>query len=149
MKGGAHIAYVGVGWRAVAVIVDAVVFLVIGYLVALATGSVTATGFELRGGPAFLTFLLWFGYAIAMEATLGATMGKLLLGLRVVTVDGAPVGWQKAIVRNALRLVDGLLVYLVAAILVWRSPLRQRLGDRVAGTVVVRAGGAPAASAGV
>lgn len=43
--------------------------------------------------------------------------------------------------RNVLRLLDGLFFYLIAAILVWTSRNRQRLGDRVAGTAVVRAAG--------
>jgi uncharacterized RDD family membrane protein YckC len=46
---------------------------------------------------------------------------------------------QAALIRNILRIVDGLFVYLVGAILVWKSDKRQRLGDRVAHTVVVRA----------
>ena len=42
-----------------------------------------------------------------------------------------------------LRMVDGLFVYLVGAILVMTSPTKQRLGYRVTGTVVVRRGFAP------
>jgi uncharacterized RDD family membrane protein YckC len=131
-------AYVGVGWRAVAAIVDGGVLFAVAYLVAVFTGGVTESGFEVEGGPAFLSFLVWFVYYTAMEALLGASLGKLLLGLRVVMVDGTPVSWPAAIVRNVLRIVDGFLVYLVAALLVWTSPKRQRLGDRVAGTVVIR-----------
>ena len=75
-----------------------------------------------------------------MEAQFGATIGKRLIGLKVVKLDaGAPVDWQAAIVRNVLRLVDGLFFYLVGAIVVWTSGKKQRLGDRIAGTVVIRA----------
>ena len=45
---------------------------------------------------------------------------------------------QPAVLRNVLRIVDGQLAYLVGAILVMTSRTKQRLGDRVAGTVVVR-----------
>lgn len=61
-----------------------------------------------------------------------------MLGLRVVKTDGSPLGWSQAVIRNLLRVIDGLFSYLVGAILIWDSPLRQRLGDRAAKTVVVR-----------
>lgn len=131
-------AYVGVGWRAVAAIIDAGVLFAVAYLAAMFTGGLNDTGFEVQGGPAFLSFLIWFAYYIVMEALLGASLGKLLLGLRVVSEDGTAIGWPAAIVRNVLRVVDGFLFYLVAALVAWGSPKRQRLGDRVAGTVVVR-----------
>jgi len=73
-----------------------------------------------------------------LEATQGATLGKRILGLRVVKIDGSPIGWSESIIRNLLRIIDGLFAYLVGAILIWTSPQRQRLGDRVAKTVVVR-----------
>ena len=131
--------YVSVGWRLVAQIIDLIVFFVIAWVVAMATGSTTADGFSMEGGTALLPVVIYFVYVIAMEATIGATLGKLALGLRVVKADGSsPIGWPASLIRNALRIVDGLFVYLVGAILVWRSPTRQRLGDRVAGTVVVK-----------
>ncbi|HEV7237477.1 MAG TPA: RDD family protein, partial [Ktedonobacteraceae bacterium] len=77
-------------------------------------------------------------YYIVMEATQGATLGKMALGLRVVKVNGSPISWTESIVRNLLRIIDGLFVYLVGAIFVWTSPLKQRLGDRAAQTVVIR-----------
>src|SRR5437016_2857876 len=67
-------------------------------------------------------------------ATLGATLGKLAFGLRVVKTDGTPITWSGSLIRNLLRLVDGLLYYLVGAMLIWTSPLKQGLGDRVAKT---------------
>jgi uncharacterized RDD family membrane protein YckC len=97
----------GVGWRAVAVIIDFVVLFIIGYAVALVTGGTTATGFEMTGVPALFTFFLWVAYYIGMEALFGATLGKMVLGLRVIKVDGTAIGWQEAIVRNVLRVVDG------------------------------------------
>ena len=82
--------------------------------------------------------LLAILYYIVMEATQGATLGKMALGLRVVKTNGSPISWSESIIRNLLRIIDGLFFYLVGAILIWNSPLRQRLGDRAANTVVVR-----------
>jgi RDD family len=60
-----------------------------------------------------------------------------ILSLRVVGEDGSPIYLGAAFLRNVLRLVDGLFFYLVAAVSVWASPTRQRLGDRAAHTYVV------------
>jgi uncharacterized RDD family membrane protein YckC len=130
--------YAGVGVRAVAWIIDTVVFFLIAWAVAAATGGTTAGGFEISGAPAFAAFAIWFGYLIAAEAVAGTTLGKRIVGLRVVKADGSQMDWSASVIRNVLRIIDGLFVYLVGAILVWRSPTRQRLGDRVADTYVVR-----------
>jgi uncharacterized RDD family membrane protein YckC len=124
--------------RAVATALDVVVLVVIGYAIAKMSGGVTREGFELHGGPALFWFAAGFAYYVIMEASFGATLGKLTLGLRVVGEDGSPIGWSGALVRNILRVVDGLFFYLVGAVVAWSSPRRQRLGDRVAGSVVVR-----------
>jgi len=131
--------YVGVGPRAVATIIDTVLLMVAGYLIAMFSGGATAAGFQLQGAPFFLWLVIALAYYIVMEAQFGATVGKRSIGLKVVKLDaGAPVDWQAAIVRNVLRVVDGLFFYLVGAIVVWTSDKKQRLGDRIAGTVVVR-----------
>lgn len=129
---------VGVGPRAVAIIIDTIILMIVGYVIALFFGGVTAGGFQLNGGPAFLFFIIALAYYVVMEAQQGATVGKLVLGLRVVKEDGGAMDWQASIVRNLLRIVDGLFFYLVGAILVWTSDKKQRLGDRLANTVVVK-----------
>ncbi len=130
---------VGVGRRALAVLIDTILLAVAGYVIALATGNTTTSGFELQGGPAFLLFGIALAYYIVMEATSGATLGKRAMGLKVVKEGGEALDWQASIVRNLLRIVDGFLFYLVAAVAVWISKRRQRLGDMAAKTLVVKA----------
>jgi len=132
--------YVGVGLRAVAIIIDMILLSILGYLIAAFSGGTTADGFQLEGTPALLLFVLGLGYYVVMEAQFGWTVGKRLLGLRVIKANGAPLDWGAAIIRNLLRIIDGLFFYLIGAILVWTSEKKQRLGDRVAQTVVVRSG---------
>ena len=78
----------------------------------------------------------------------GRTPGKRLIGLRVVQSDGAPVGLRASAVRNLLRLVEGLpLSYVPAIVCILFTRDNQRIGDLAAGTVVVheaRAGAPPA-----
>jgi len=131
-------ALVGVGWRFAATLVDGIVLFIVGYFMAIVTGETTQGGFNLQGASAFVWFLIGIGYYIVMEAMLGATVGKMACGLKVVKTDTGTMDWNASVVRNVLRIIDGLFVYLVGAILVWTSPQRQRLGDRVAHTVVVK-----------
>lgn len=87
-----------------------------------------------------LNFLVVFGYPVAMETLWGGrTLGKAAFGLRVVTTEGAPVRFRHAAIRAALALVDFALTSGVAAVVASLvSSRRQRLGDMVAGTVVLR-----------
>src|SRR5205807_7961034 len=79
-------------------------------------------------------------YFSAQEALFGATWGKLVAGVCVVDVDGRRPTPGAVLVRNVLRLLDYWpLFYVVGGIAAMTSPSRQRLGDRVARTLVVRA----------
>jgi uncharacterized RDD family membrane protein YckC len=70
----------------------------------------------------------------------GQTVGKRLLRLRVVDGAGLRLEPSQVIVRNLMRLVDGLpAFYLLGGITCLVSRHRQRLGDLAAGTVVIRA----------
>lgn len=131
---------VGVGPRAAAVIIDAILIGILGFIVDAALGT----------GAYIIFALLTLLYFPVMEKTQGATVGKMALGLKVVMEDGSPLTWGAAIIRTLLRIIDGLFVYLIGAILVWTSPKKQRLGDRVAKTLVIKRDAvvAPVASSG-
>lgn len=77
-----------------------------------------------------------FLYLWLFEAAFEASLGKVIVGLRVVrTTPRGPLA--ACAIRNALRLIDGLGLYMVGALFAGSSPLRRRLGDIVAGTAVV------------
>jgi uncharacterized RDD family membrane protein YckC len=60
--------------------------------------------------------------------------------IRVVrAADGSRIGYGEAAIRTILRIIDGIFAYLIGAILIWSSDKKQRLGDRVAHTIVVPA----------
>ena len=134
---------VGVGKRAVAVIIDSILLGTIGFALAAMTGGETETGFHLQGAPFFLFLLISLAYFIVMEKTSGATLGKMAMGIKVVRLDGQPMDWGAAVIRNLLRIIDGQFVYLVGALVVWFSKSKQRLGDMAAKTIVVSAKGEP------
>jgi len=84
--------------------------------------------------------LVWVTYYAVLEGLFGATFGKRLAGLRVTDLDGRRIGRQAAILRNVARLLDVLpFLYLLGGILTLSSGQHQRLGDRLAGTLVVPA----------
>ncbi len=89
--------------------------------------------------PLCLVFLVvMFLYFVLFEGLSGATPGKRVLRLRVVGADGGPAGLTRALVRNALRVVDSLpALGILAALLIASSQDRTRFGDRVAATRVV------------
>ncbi len=84
-------------------------------------------------------FLASWGWDVAWE-TLGGgrTPGKRLAGIRVVRADGGPPGLLDSLVRNLLRALELPLLYAPAILMVALGERRQRLGDLVAGTRVVR-----------
>lgn len=85
-------------------------------------------------------FAIGFAYSALLEAFWnGQTIGKRLFHLRVIDQSGLPLRVEQAWVRNLMRVFDALpLTYLVGGISTLSSPLMQRFGDRVAGTLVVR-----------
>ncbi len=90
--------------------------------------------------PICIVFLfIIFVYLILMEAYVGWTVGKRIMGMKVVDDTGNKVGISKSLIRNLLRFVDGLPAFnIFGIILIAYSPRSQRFGDRIAKTYVVR-----------
>ncbi len=126
-------------WFAFLMIAISIVGAITGETQSTPTGSET----YLTGTPATIALLLWLslsiGYHTVLEWQFGKTLGKFLVKIEVTAADGSPLTLRASAVRNVLRLVDYLpLVYIIGIVLVVLSDRQQRLGDRVAKTVVVR-----------
>jgi uncharacterized RDD family membrane protein YckC len=139
--------YAGVAIRFVALLLDAIiVFFPLSIVVGLMTGggyaergeSYARAGVDVAGRGVLVYIILGLGYFVLAEGLTGSTVGKRIVGIRVIGEDGEIAGFGQAVVRNVLRFVDGLFFYLVGAIFAFTSPRAQRLGDRAAHTVVVR-----------
>jgi uncharacterized RDD family membrane protein YckC len=83
--------------------------------------------------------LVDLGYFLFFEALWsGQTPGKRRQGLRVMRINGQPIGWLESSIRNILRAVDLIGgVYPVGIVVVFLSHNNQRIGDYAAGTVVI------------
>jgi len=118
----------------------------------LATSTIVSQVFALLPGfgraVMFVAyFLIDWGYGILTETVWsGQTLGKKALGLRVIQRSGVRIGFLQAVIRNLVRLVDrqpalflvGPGFYLVGGAVAAFSESGQRLGDMLAGTIVVR-----------
>lgn len=145
----------GVGSRALAALIDtllavaAIVVIMIVIAIGLATpgrkpGS-TGDVFDAWAGAIFIfaVFCVMWGYYVLFEGLAdGQTPGKRLLRLRVVRDGGYSVTFAASAVRNLVRFVDiqPLGCYAVGIISIMFSKSGKRLGDIVAGTLVVREG---------
>ncbi|MDJ0839425.1 MAG: RDD family protein [Acidobacteriota bacterium] len=118
------------------IIAYTVIAVFLGMLGLLATPELT------QGALLLLAFIGEWFYPVLFEVyKQGRTPGKMALKLRVVTTGGAPVGWRGSMLRNLLRVVDFLPFFNgLGLIAVLFSNRFQRLGDMVAGTLVVYAG---------
>lgn len=132
--------------RGLAMALDVLIQLVSFYLVILIMVAAGFTAFDSALETAvFLVLAVLFvvGYPVAMETfTRGRTVGKIALGLRTVRTDGGPIRFRQALVRGlAGFFVDfwalGVLGA-VAVIVSVSSKQGQRVGDMLAGTLVVR-----------
>lgn len=138
--------YQGVGIRFLATIIDltiifmitilAYTFLLIPYMdQSQKTGALYSTVLFIS-----TSFLLVFPflYYIILEGWKGATAGKMICQIRVVKEDCSQCDIKSSIIRNLFRLIDGISGYLVGAIVIWSSDKKQRLGDIIAKTVVIK-----------
>lgn len=153
----AALEYKGVGIRFFALIIDAIIFGILFWLFmkvfsgtyvggcnsgfhigSTITINRNETFYGLCGFSAQLYFLAILAYYVLWEWKLGGTFGKLITGTRVVKSTGEPLDLKASLIRNVMRIVDFLpFFYLVGAISIWNSKTKQRVGDRLAKTVVV------------
>lgn len=152
---GIELPLAGIGSRCVALLVDsvvqgvAVVALVVIFLILVALFPHASAAPHANSSPASakwvialfiaIPFLLQWGYFSLFEAFWhGQTPGKRLLNLRVIQQSGRPIGLFESMGRNLIRIIDMLPgFYLVGALCIFANRRQQRLGDMVAGTLVV------------
>jgi uncharacterized RDD family membrane protein YckC len=147
----------GIGSRAIACLLDytlqgiagGLIVMVLAFIAMLVPASTApSAGSVAKSSPsdawataiAFLIlFLFQWGYFTLFETFWnGRTPGKRLLRLRVMQANGRSIGFLDALTRNLLRVADGIPgFYLVGLIAVFATRQSQRLGDLVAGTIVV------------
>jgi uncharacterized RDD family membrane protein YckC len=140
------------GSRIVAGIVDYIIIVIIAGILAifalvpwvisapLMMGRFGAASLGGLFGILGLMWLLWLIYFTYFEGTSGQTIGKRLMHIRVIKEDGSRCDIGSALVRNILRIVDHLpFLYILGIILIAATEKRQRLGDMLGRTIVIKA----------
>lgn len=133
----------GPGQRAGAYLLDFIVRVALVLAAAVVALGAGVGGAELLGVGAGLmlvvVFLLEWGYYVVCELVMhGQSIGKRAFGLRVVKTDGLPIRFSESVLRNLLRAADFLPTFhVVGAIAMSLDPRFRRLGDMVAGTLVI------------
>lgn len=138
IKGAVTMQYQGIWIRFISFLIDTII---LGVLIGV-VGSIL--GFNVASqtagwGFGLLSFIIFLAYFTYLEGSKGQTIGKMVTKIKVVGENGTAIDMSQAFTRNILRVIDGLLAYLIGAILIWRSDKKQRLGDRIAKTVVIKA----------
>lgn len=150
--------YQGVAIRFVALLIDVIILGIISSIItAPFRVPTTITITNVTNGTSQITTVatnpfVAFGSLIGIIINLlyftlllgayGQTVGKMAVKIKVVKEDGTKISYTDALVRTVLYVIDAipyLIPYLLGAILIWTSDQKQRLGDRAARTVVVRA----------
>lgn len=139
----------GLGNRVLAAFLDLVVLGIVVFGIFLVS-VVTLPRLNLDGVTAsiagallvvFVFLVLPLAYWVLLETFWnGQTLGKRVVGIRVIRDDGSPVGFFPVLARALLRLLDLIpIVFPIDVVFMVMTRNGQRLGDIVAGTVVVKA----------
>ena len=127
--------------RAAAFLIDLCVISLLSLAAGYLTWLMNPLNQDLSGAVGVVAyFVISAGYGIGCEYwQRGQTLGKWLLGLRVIDLSGLDLQFSQVAVRNILRPVDMLPFFgLTGAVAIFATHRRQRLGDLAAGTVVTR-----------
>ncbi len=148
--------YEGVAIRFVAILIDVIILAIITGIVTApfntpSTISVTnttgvptiaTTPNPLAAIGALISAVIDFAYFTWLHGARGQTIGKMAVKIKVVREDGSKIDYVDAAVRTILLIIDAIpyvIPFLLGAILIWTSDKKQRLGDRAARTIVVKA----------
>jgi uncharacterized RDD family membrane protein YckC len=147
-----QVQYQGVAIRFVALFIDGIILGIIGYILiflfaASAITVDTSTG-AVSIGPAYyaavaLVIVIELLYFTLLLGRYGQSVGMMAVKIKVVSeADSGPITYGAAFIRTILLYIDEIpyaIPFLLGAILIWTSDKKQRLGDRVAHTVVLKA----------
>ena len=146
MGGTLAVNYVGFWSRFIAALIDAIVVgvfvfigMILSFVLGIVIGGVSEDAgtliFVLSYGVTTILSILYYPYMEASESQ--ATIGKQMLGMKVVDLDGNRITFMKAFIRSPIgKFLSGIILYLGFLIIGFHSR-KQGLHDMIAGTYVI------------
>jgi uncharacterized RDD family membrane protein YckC len=137
------------GIRYVAIVIDYIIYFCFYWLMLSSFGKTYTTydgttHFEVNGYPALACFIFWF-FIPVVEGSGGQSFGKLVCKIKVVKLDYGKASVGQCIVRHLFDTIDFFPLFgIVGLIVASNNPLKQRVGDLVAKTMVVQNQSQPA-----
>jgi uncharacterized RDD family membrane protein YckC len=118
-----------------AAIDDGLWFALFFYIVGFLPTSVYEDSPEVLGIILIVIASGWLNYFAIAESKWGMTVGKKVMGMRVLADDGGKATFGACSIRNVLRPLDYLII---GPVMIARTERHQRLGDKLGHTIVVR-----------
>ena len=138
--GAAQVAYGGFWIRVVAYLIDAILLsIVIGVVASLAGFNLMETDWE-RQNPLFNLLSLvigWLYFALMESSERGATVGKMALGLRVVTSNGQRLSFMNATGRYFAKIISAIILG-IGFLMIAFTDKKRGLHDMIASTLVIK-----------
>lgn len=138
--GAAQVAYGGFWIRLVAYIIDAILLGIVGGVLASIFGiPLTPTDWE-HYDPTInlVSFVIgWLYFALLESSERGATVGKMAMGLRVVTSDGQRLSFLNATGRYFAKILSAIILC-IGFIMIGFTDKKRGLHDMIAGTLVIK-----------
>jgi uncharacterized RDD family membrane protein YckC len=136
----AKMEYQGVWIRFLSLLIDSIIISIISFMIWIMFGFGIIMLGTIPWHWGLMNFIIYAAYFTVLEGyNNGQTIGKMIARIGVVREeDGRKIDMERSFKRNILRIIDGLIAYLVGAVLIWRSDKKQRLGDSIAKTVVIK-----------
>jgi uncharacterized RDD family membrane protein YckC len=138
--GASQVAYGGFWIRLVAYIIDAILLGLVGTAVAAVLGvSLWEPDLE-KYDPTInlVSFVIgWLYFALLESSERGATVGKMAMGLRVVTSDGQRLSFLNATGRYFAKIISAIILC-IGFIMIGFTDKKRGLHDMIAGTLVIK-----------
>ena len=135
-----HVAYGGFWIRVVAYIIDGILLTIVcGVMDRLLGINILATDWDHYDPLANVISLVigWLYFALLKSSERGATVGKMVMGLRVVTSDGRRLSFMNATGRYFAKILSAIILC-IGFIMVAFTDKKRGLHDIIAGTLVIK-----------
>lgn len=123
--------------RVIAVIIDHAILLISFYAIYTQLWQGDINNVAVSTNQFIIFTAITIGYFFSLEWLFHKSIGKKIMGLKVIRITGQSPDLLSSLIRNIIRPIDFIGFYLLGLIFITYSDLNQRLGDMIAGTYVI------------